>query len=95
MRTHNSTFKNFRAIANQTMGLWFDSDNSGIVVEDSYLSRNEINGVFLEANQGPITIKNSKLCNNGTRGHPVLRHPKCRPHRESAVRQRRCAAVYR
>lgn len=68
MRTHNSTFKNFRAIANQTMGLWFDSDNSGIVVEDSYLSRNEINGVFLEANQGPITIKNSKLCNNGREG---------------------------
>ena len=68
MRTHNSTFKNFRAVANQTMGLWFDSDNSGIVVEDSYLSRNEINGVFLEANQGPITIKNSKICNNGREG---------------------------
>jgi hypothetical protein len=68
MRTHNSIFKNFKAISNQTMGLWFDSDNSGIVVEDSYLSRNEINGVFLEANQGPITIKNSKLCNNGREG---------------------------
>jgi hypothetical protein len=68
MRTHNSTFKNFRAVANQTMGLWFDSDNSNIVVEESYLCRNEINGVFLEANQGPITIKNSKLCNNGREG---------------------------
>jgi Right handed beta helix region len=64
MRTHNSTFKNFRAVGNQTIGLWFDSDNSNIVVDESYLCRNEINGIFLEANQGPVTIKNSKLCSN-------------------------------
>jgi hypothetical protein len=68
MRVHNSTFKHFRAVGNETMGLWFDTDNANILIDASYLCRNQINGLMLEANQGPITVTNSKICNNGREG---------------------------
>lgn len=68
MRTHDSTIRNFRSFGNQTSGLWFDTDNANILVENAYLSSNEFNGVILEANQGPIEIVSSRICQNDAEG---------------------------
>jgi Right handed beta helix region/Protein of unknown function (DUF1565) len=68
LRTHDAEFVNFRASRNQTFGLWFDTDNSNIVVKNSSFSRNLFYGVFLEANQGPISIEDSRFCDNGAEG---------------------------
>jgi hypothetical protein len=32
------------------------------------LSRNQVNGLFLEASQGPFTIKDTRICQNGAEG---------------------------
>ena len=68
LRVHGASFKRFKAVANQTRGLWFDTDNSNVTVQDSYLSTNQVNGIFLEASQGPITIKDTRVCKNGAQG---------------------------
>ena len=72
LRLHNSEMKNFRAVNNLTSGLWFDTDNANVRVENAVLSSNQANGLFLEANQGPITIENSRVCQNRAEGILVL-----------------------
>ena len=49
-------------------GIWFDGDNQRMLVEDSFSARNKTHGVFAEANGGPITVRRSKVCENGTDG---------------------------
>jgi hypothetical protein len=68
LRSHDVEFVNFRASRNQTFGLWFDTDNVNISVKKSVFSQNLYYGVFLEANQGPITLENSRFCENGAEG---------------------------
>ncbi len=65
---HGGTFNNFRAFGNQTRGLWFDSDNQNITVNGAFLAQNLNAGLFLEANPGPIVVKDSKICDNGEEG---------------------------
>ena len=64
MLTHGGSFRRHRSVGNQTRGLWFDTDCTDIVVEDSFLGENLQDGVFLEALQGPITVRNSTICHN-------------------------------
>lgn len=61
---HGSQFKNIKSFSNQGPGFWFDTDNRDVTISDSYLSGNTLAGAKLEANQGPITIENSRICNN-------------------------------
>jgi hypothetical protein len=68
MRTHDSIFRNLHSFGNQTSGLWFDTDNANILVENAYLSSNQFNGLILEANQGPIKIEHSRICQNHAEG---------------------------
>ena len=49
-------------------GIWFDGDNQRMLVEDSFSARNKTHGFFAEANGGPITVRRSKTCENGTDG---------------------------
>jgi Right handed beta helix region len=49
-------------------GIWFDGDNQRMLVEDSFSARNKTHGAFAEANGGPITIRRTKMCDNGTDG---------------------------
>lgn len=65
---HGGLFKNFKAIGNKTRGLWFDSDNVEVTVDAAFLSQNLTGGLFLEANPGPIVVKNSKICDNAAEG---------------------------
>jgi len=68
MRAHGGIWRRHKSVANQAYGLWFDSDNQDVVVEDSVLCNNRLPGLFLEASQGPITVVRSTLCNNERAG---------------------------
>jgi Right handed beta helix region len=68
LRLHGAIFKRYTAVGNQARGLWFDTDNEDIVVDQAFLSQNQLDGLFLESNKGPFTIKNSKICRNAGPG---------------------------
>lgn len=72
LRVHNGALQDFQAVGNLTSGLWFDSDNANVQIENAMLSSNQANGLFLEANQGPITLRNSRVCQNRAEGILVL-----------------------
>jgi parallel beta-helix repeat protein len=61
-------FRNYRATGNQATGLWFDYDNQDVLVDGANVSDNTTRGFFLEASQGPLTIRNSQVSNNGQDG---------------------------
>jgi len=68
LHIHNGLFKNHKSFQNQTRGFWFDSDCEDIIVDNAFWCDNLTDGIFIEANQGPITIKNSKICFNKSYG---------------------------
>jgi hypothetical protein len=53
---------------NQGNGFWLDTDNVRVSLEDSLVARNQLNGVSLENNQGPIDLRNNRICSNGQAG---------------------------
>jgi hypothetical protein len=59
-------FRNYHAIMNDTGGLWLDSDNVDVRVEDAVLSGNLTQGVMVEASQGPVWVLRSRICGNET-----------------------------
>jgi hypothetical protein len=61
-----ATFRNYRAIGNQTGGLWLDYDNSDVHVEGAELLNNLTHGLMVEASQGPVSIESSRICGNET-----------------------------
>lgn len=65
---HGGSFTRIKAIGNHTRGIWFDFDNRDIVVDQLFTAQNKCDGIFLEASQGPITIRNGRICANGTEG---------------------------
>jgi Right handed beta helix region len=50
---------------NYAEGFWVDTNNTTVTLEDSTISHNLWNGVFLEASAGPFMVKNTLICNNG------------------------------
>jgi hypothetical protein len=63
MRTVNVT--NHFSYNNQAEGLWFDTDNQNITVDNATLSGNTTAALQIERNEGPVTLKNSHLCSSG------------------------------
>jgi prepilin-type processing-associated H-X9-DG protein len=61
---HDAVYRRHRSIGNYTSGLWFDTDCANIVIENSLSRDNKFEGLVLEANQGPITVKNCVFCKN-------------------------------
>lgn len=61
---HDAVFRNYRSEYNQTRGFWFDYDHSRVLVENVNWSSNLRDGLFIEANQGPILIRNSTFAKN-------------------------------
>jgi hypothetical protein len=49
---------------NKARGAWFDTGCTNVVVDHAFVCRNFGDGVFLEANQGPLEITRSIICNN-------------------------------
>jgi len=61
---HGAIYRRHRAVSNQTVGFWLDSDSSNILIDGAFLDRNLVFGMFIEANQGPITVTGSTVCHN-------------------------------
>lgn len=63
MRT--TTVKNHFSYNNQAEGLWFDTDNQNITIDNATLSGNVTAALQIERNVGPVMLKNSHLCSSG------------------------------
>jgi hypothetical protein len=73
MRT--STVQNHFAYNNQAEGLWFDTDNQNITVNNATLAGNVMAALQIERDEGPITVQNSHFCTSG-QGINVLTAPR-------------------
>ncbi|HET6207901.1 MAG TPA: right-handed parallel beta-helix repeat-containing protein, partial [Terracidiphilus sp.] len=60
-----TSVQNHLSYNNEAQGLWFDTDDQNITINQAALSGNVLAGLQIERNKGPITLQNSYLCNNG------------------------------
>ncbi len=65
MYMRNTTVQNHFSYNNQAQGLWFDTDNKNITINNATLSGNHMAALQLEATEGPVTLENSHLCHSG------------------------------
>ncbi len=61
----STTVQNHFSYNNQAQGLWFDTDNKDILIDNATLSGNVQAALQIERNEGPITLQNSHLCLSG------------------------------
>jgi hypothetical protein len=61
---HDGLVIRHRALANQSRGLWFDYDTVNLSIEHCGLYSNKTDGLFIEANQGPVAIRDSLIMGN-------------------------------
>ncbi|MGI8771305.1 MAG: right-handed parallel beta-helix repeat-containing protein [Acidobacteriaceae bacterium] len=62
MMTHGATVTQYFAYDNQAQGLWFDTDNKNITVQNATLIGNKVANLQVELNIGPVSVANSTLC---------------------------------
>lgn len=60
--THTGTVRGFYALHNQAQGLWMDTDNTNMTIDNVTLVGNSHANMQIEANQGPIHVQNSLIC---------------------------------
>ena len=65
---HNVKVVRHRAVGNHSRGLWLDYDIQDAVLDSLFIFDNKRDGIWLEANPGPITIRNSNIVSNGESG---------------------------
>ena len=68
MQMRDFTIRNHDAIGNRGRGLWLDDDNENVLIENVECRDNLKDGLFVEATQGPVTIRNSRFSDNGEWG---------------------------
>ncbi len=68
MGMHSAQVLGQLAYNNLAQGLWFDTDNEDVTINDAILSGSLLSNLQLEASQGPITLENSSLCSAGEDG---------------------------
>ncbi len=64
MRT--TTVLNHSSYNNQAQGLWFDTDNKNITINNATLVGSYNAALQIERNEGPILLENSHLCSSGS-----------------------------
>jgi len=64
-QTHGATIQNHFSYNNQAQGLWFDTDNKNITINNVTLSGNLQAALQIERDEGPLTLQNSLLCSSG------------------------------
>lgn len=64
LHSHNAIFRRHKSVGNLCRGFWLDTDCGNYLIEDSHFAENLTDGIFFEAIQGPVTLKNSVLCFN-------------------------------
>jgi hypothetical protein len=62
LNTHTGTVRGFYALHNKAQGLWMDTDNTNMTVDNVTLVGNLHANMQIEANQGPIHVQNSLIC---------------------------------
>jgi len=65
MYNRSTTVQNHFSYNNQAQGLWFDTDNKNITINNGTLSGNVQAALQIERNEGPLTLQNSVLCSSG------------------------------
>lgn len=68
LHMHGAIIRRHTSKGNHAAGLWLDTDNENVLIEDSRLCGNLKTGLFLEASQGPMTVLNSYIYQNGEWG---------------------------
>ncbi len=66
---HNDTLNNITVAYNQTHGIHWDTDQYNITATGLHSFSNALNGLMVEASEGPVTISNSTSCNNDVAVH--------------------------
>ena len=61
---HNSNFNGYTAHYNECSGVHFDTDNASDQVTGLDASGNNLEGLSIEASEGPLTVQNSSFCSN-------------------------------
>ena len=61
---HLGRVSNHNSAGNRARGLWLDYDNRDVTVDTATLVWNFNDGIFVEANPGPILVQNSTMSNN-------------------------------
>lgn len=61
----SATVQDHFSYNNQAEGLWFDTDNKNITVNNATLVGNTTAALQIERNEGPVTLENSHLCSSG------------------------------
>ena len=65
MYMRNTTVQDHFSYRNQAQGLWFDTDNKNITINNVTLSENVMSALQIEANEGPVLVENSHVCSSG------------------------------
>lgn len=71
LRLHQALYRRHKAMGNHARGFWIDYDHEHITLEEATVCDNALDGVFIEASQGPILVTKSTVCRNG-RGAGLL-----------------------
>jgi hypothetical protein len=61
---HDGLYRNVTTAKNNAYGFWLDTDVTNVLVDNGSFHGNLRDGMFIEANQGPITVTNTKIYNN-------------------------------
>lgn len=64
LRIHHGIYRRHKAVDNLARGFWLDYDNGDIRIEAALVCRNALDGMFIEASQGPVLLKDSTICHN-------------------------------
>jgi hypothetical protein len=61
----STTVQDHFSYNNQAEGLWFDTDNKNITVNNATIAGSVTAALQIERNEGPVTLENSHLCSSG------------------------------
>ena len=61
---HNSNFSNLTAYYNVSSGIHFDTDNANDQVTSMQAGGNNLEGLLVEASEGPFSVQSSTFCRN-------------------------------
>ncbi len=61
---HNTNFNGYTSYYNESSGVHFDTDNASDQVTGLQSSANNVEGLSIEASEGPFLVQNSTVCSN-------------------------------
>jgi len=65
MEMRTATVQDHYSYRNQAQGLWFDTDNQNVTINNATLAGNVMAAFQIERNEGPVVVENSTVCSSG------------------------------